>query len=427
MSYQVSIPPMHPFSRGLAVALVGLLLAAPAASAVPGFPTLVDEKIGEVQQRLDSANQTYGERDEFKRAKADLSRAGLSLLHNASAISVRDLTKTVAALETGKARAQAGVGPDGTHAKVHERAHELHRQAEATIEQVRSNLESREKTGFGPLEMDGSLTVAHLVVRAMQTADQFQHPEKAWHSPDRNADIEAALVSSGAGALFLAELAQETLRKTTQASANRTAEHRISYEEIQKLAEDRVAWANSHTAPAAKQSHDLVKRVDEQGSRTLTLAAFIMYVKDLTFNSINVDIQRGQLEMDPVQKARDLYEENAPRVGAWSQLLGAPLELPHGAMEGANLTLLLNGDRTGDQRNRSGAFALSDVHFAIEHTALLQEAFGNHEHQPGTSLEAASIGPAETQEEGGLLETPGLLFATVALAFVAAAATSKRR
>lgn len=408
---------MRRFPRALAVLLAILMVASPAASAVPTYPKVIDDHIGDVNERLKKANSTYGEREEFQRATASLSRASLSLLNNASVVSHSSLTKAVGGLETGRARAQAG-GSGGGSQQVVDHGRQLASQAESQLRQVRSSLESMEKTGLEPVAFSGGLTAAYAANRALDLLRQYEQAINQWERGTENERLEAAIVSTGAGARLNSQMAADILEETTQARANSTASNLVSAEELDELVQDRVGWVQANAAPAAKQSRERVTSMNENNESLMTLSAFTLYFQDVAFNGLRQQMQRGQ-DVEPFRIARDLYERGKRSVQAWVNLLDIPGGFPLGAMESANLTLVLNQNATGKVRNESGAFAVGLAHLGIEHTGLLQQAYGDKEHDPGTELQAASLSSGEA--ESGLLPVPGpgVVAALLALAFVA--------
>lgn len=380
------------------------------------LPKVLDEHIGEVNDDLQSANSTYGNRSEFERSTASLSRSSLSLINNAWVVAHDELIKAAGGLETGKARAQAG--GSGSQQQVADHGRELASQARSDLRQVRASLESMERTGLEPVAFSGGLTAAYVANRAMDLLRQYEAAIDQWEKGQRSDDAEAAIVSSAAGAQIAASIATDVLAETTQARANASTSQLLTAEELDELVEDRAGWTEANHAAIAKRSHDRVMAMAEEDERLMTLSAYTIYFQDVAFNGIQQQQQRGE-DIDAFEEARDLYERDKPHVEAWVDELDVPGDIPLGAMASANFTLVLNQNATGDNRQRSGAYALGLVHLGAEQAGLLQQAYGAQAHSPGTELAEVEIA---SEEDGGFAPVPaaGAVLAVALLGFVAA-------
>jgi len=404
--------------KALASAIAVLLLLAPMASAKPLLGTVVDDKIGEVDERLDRANSTYGERKEFQQAKAELGRASISLLNNATLLGADKLQLAVGAIETGKAREKA----TGSEKRIIDFADGLAQKARDKTKDVRDRLSSMERTGLEPVAFSGGLNVATLLVSADNAHSQYEIGRERWHNGQRNEGTEQILMTGAASALLAAEMADQLLVKVTEARANATATQLLSYEDLRDLAGDRVNWTQASTAAVARESRDRVLQADQKDSRIMALGAYTTFFEDLTFNGMNTQLQRDRAEVVPVQRTDELLNETWPAVDAWTELLDVPGDVPYGALNGAEL--YNERAKTTNQSKRynvTASLGLSQVHLAIEHAALLQEAYGHKNHTPGKTLKPASIGPASEDGDSSLVPFPGTatIVGLIALAGVA--------
>lgn len=414
---------MRRSSRALALLLTVLMVASPAASAAGSLPGIIDDRIGDTNDAIQTANSTYGERDEFRRATASLSRSSLALINNATVVSFDSLIKANGGLETGKARAQAS--GSGSDQKVVDHGRQLASQARSQLQEVRNNLKSMERTGLEPIAFAGGLTSAYAANRAMDLLRQHQTALDQWEKGNKNEQVEAGIVSGAAGATVAAGLAADVLKETTKARADASTSQLLSAEELDKLVEDRVGWTKANAAPAAKKSREKVLQMSEQDERLMTLSAYTLYFQDVAFNGIRQQAQRGE-DVDAFEEARNLYERDKPHIEDWSDTLGIPMDLPIGAMDSANLTLVLNQNATGKAREQAGAFALGLAHLGAEQAGLLQQAYGSQDHEPGTELKEASL---SADDEGGFsaVPAPGVLAVVAALALAAFRVRRDRR
>lgn len=404
--------------RALPLVLAAILLLSPIASAAPIFSRVLDEHLGDVNRRLQTANDTYGERSEFQRARTSLSRAGIGLLNNASPVAQDNLVKAVGGLETGRARAQAG----GDSQRVVDHGRQQASQARSQLSQIRNSLDSLEDTPLKPVGLSGGLTVAYSAHRALDLLDQHRTAVNQWERGDSNDRLEAAIVSTGAGALLSAQVARDTLGRVTQAHANASPTPVVPPEDLAAIADDRVQWSEANAAALAKKSRDRVLAMDESDEELMTLSAFTIYFQDVAFNGIRQKSQRGE-DVQPFETGWELHNRSKPRIEAWAELLDIPADLPRGAIGSTNMTLLLNQNKTGEGRVRAGAFAVGMAHLGIETTGILQEAYANESHEPGTDLAPASL--SSGSEDDRFVPAPGLLAALAAAA--CALALGRRR
>lgn len=409
---------MQRFARLAAVLLVVTLLVSPLASAKdPIFSKVIDDHIGDVNDRINDANSTYGEREEFQRSRASLARASLSLVNNASIVAEDSLIKSAGGVETGKARAQAGGQETGQKVVNHGRS--LASQAQSQLDRVRNNLQGMEKTGLEPVAFSGGLTVAHSANRAVDLLEQYERALNQWQKEGQNQDLEAAIVSSAAGAQIMASVASDTLERVAQARTASTPASLLSYEDLQTLTQDRVDWTNKHAGAIGKQTRERVTQMHNNDEQLMTLAAYTSHFQNIAFNGLRQEIERGNTDEDPHETAWELYNRSQPRVEDWIQTVRVPGDLPLGALQSAHLTLEINKNSTGENRQTSGAFAVGLIHLGVEHTGLLQEAYGGEAFEPGTELSTASLDDGATD---GWLPVPtpaalavgGLVVAAVA-------------
>lgn len=405
---------MRRFSRAIAVLLAAALVISPTVSAEPMLPKVLDEHIGEVDEGLDRANSTYGNRSEFQRSQASLSRSSLALLNDAWIVSHDELIKANGGLETGKARAQAS--GSGSEQRVVDHGRQLASEARSEIGQVRDSLKSMERTGLEPVAFAGGLTTAYVVNRAMDLLRQHEKALEQWEKGNRGDKVEAAVVSGGAGAKVAASVASDVLAKTTEARANASATQLLSVEELDKVVEDRVSWTEANAAPAAKTSRERVLAMAEEDERLMTLSAYTIYFQDVAFNGVRQQQQRGK-SIDAFQEARNLHDRDRPKAEAWVEELGVPGDLPIGALASADFSLKLNQNATGQARNQSGAYALGLAHLGAEQAGLLQQAYGAQAHEPGTELAEVEI--ASENEGFASIPAPSALVALLAAALAA--------
>lgn len=396
--------------RAVALLLVGLLLApAVAGASATMLPTTLDDRIGDVSERLEVANATYGERSEFRSARVELSRAGLALLSNATLVTEDNVIKAVGALETGRARAMARTSTDPSQ-RIVDHAQELATTAENLVAKLRFDLRSMERTGLEPVAFDAGLAVAHGTLRAIDLLQQYQLFRQQAGQGEMTPEIEAGLVSSAAGALALARVSSDLLVKVAQARAVAHPEPFLPYAELESLTHQRVEWASARASPSAQQSKTRLLAMDQQGDDLLTLAAYLLWFQDVSFNGLLTELQRGQPSVDPTAEAWRLVNETAPKADTWLDQLGADGDLPRGALESAVFTLRLSASSTGRIKNESGAFAVAFAHLGAEHVGLLQEAYGGIAHEPGTAL----YNTDGTQAVPKRNEGPGLLLYAIA-------------
>lgn len=387
---------------GVAVLLSVLMIVPTGLAADPGAGPLartLDDHIGQVRDGLDQANETYGPREEFRLARAELSRSGLSLLNNATLLAEDGLIKASAAMATGQSRAQAQGSADPS-GQVVEDAEAKIAQADAIMDQVRGDLSSMEQTGLEPVALDGGLAVAHTLIRAMDMRHQYQIGMRSWDEGDHTEEVVRAVMTGAAGALRMAQVAEDTLGNVAEARQEAPPTPVLSYESLGTITEERFRWSQGQGSPVVEHSQARVGAIHSNGERLMTLAAYMTLFQDLAFNGLQADHQRDSSTTDPYRIARDLLEDTADPVDAWVDELDIPGDLPTGAIASGRLTLTLSENITGDDRANSGAYAASLVHLGAEHVGILQQAYGGPDHEPGTQL--ATPGQTEgTSEAGG--------------------------
>jgi hypothetical protein len=406
-------------SRALPLLLTALLVLAPIASAEPMLPLVVDERIGEVDEGLQSANSTYGNRSEFQRSAASLQRASISLVNDAWIVALDEVIKSSGGLETGKARAQAS-GADADE-EVVDHGRQLASEARSEVTKVRDNLDSMDRTPLEPVALSGALTAGFAANKAMDLLREYDAALNQWEQGERGQQVEAAIVSNAAGARIAALTASDVLSRTAEARANATATDPLSAEELDELVEDRVTWTEANHVPLARKSHDRVISMDEQGEDLMALSAFTIYFQDAAFNGAKQQKQQGE-DIDPFHEARDLHDRDGPTVREWVDELGVAPDIPVGAMASADFSLELNQNATGDVRFEAGAYSLGLAHLGVEHTGLLMQAYTSQSHDPGTEL--ASVG--EGEDESGFASIPAA-GAVLAIALMAVAAAGRDR
>ncbi len=377
--------------------LLSFLLIAPtgvAAGQAPGpLATTLDDHIGLTRDGIEQANETYGPREEFRLARAELGRAGLSLVNNATILAEDGLIKATGALETGKARAEAQ-GSTDTSQQLVEAAEAKIGQADDILRQVRSDLSSMEQIG-----LDGGLAVAHTLVRVMDMRHQYQIAIRSWEQGDHGEQVVRSVMTGASGALRMAHVAQDTLANVAEARQETSATSVLDARSLEAIADDRAAWADGQASPLVQRSYDRFKTIHSNGEHLLALAAYTVLFQDLAFNGLQTEHRRDNSATDPFQIASALFEETADPVDAWVEELGIPGDLPTGAIASGRLTLTLTENITGDDRANSGAYAASLVHLGAEHVGILQQAYGGPEHEPGTEL--ATPGQTEATSEAG--------------------------
>jgi hypothetical protein len=405
---------MRRFSRASAVLLTAVLVISPIASAQPMLPRVLDEHVGEVDEDLQEANSTYGNRSEFQRATASLSRASLSLLNDAWIVSHDELVKANGGLETGLARAQAS--GSGSDQQIVDHGRQLASEARSELQRIRGSLDSMERTGLEPVAFSGGLTAAYTANRAMDLLREHDRGLQQWEKGNQNEQVKIAIVSGGAGAKLATSIASDVLERTTEARANASTSDLLTGDELDELVKDRVGWSEANAAPAAQPSRERVTSLADEDERLMALSAYTIYFQDVAFNGANMQQQRGK-DIDAFQEAHDLVERDKPAVEAWVQQLDVPGDVALGAVASADFTLKLNQNATGQARNQSGAYALGMAHLGIEQAGQLVEAYSDLEHEPGTEL----VSPDASSQDEGLLSVPapGALVAAVAAAFAA--------
>lgn len=401
------------------VLVAALMVVSPVASAVPPMlPGVIDDHLGDVDQRLNKANSTYGERSEFERSRASLARASLALLNNATVVSMDSLVKANGGLETGRARAQGGSGED-----VVDHGRTLANEARSTLNQVRDSLESMEKTGLEPVAFSGGLISAYMSNRGLDMLQQYERALNQWENGNEQRRLATTIVSAAAGAKIFASLSSDMMREVAEARANSTATQLMSVEDLDSLIEDRVAWSNANSNPATKRSLERVNQMNDNEERLMTVSGFLLHFQNVVFNGVRQEAQRNDT-LDPFQEAETIYDRESPKVDAWLDEYELWGGLAHGSMASANMTLVLNQNQTGDNRERSGAFALGLAHLGAETAAYYQQGYGNLSHEPGTPLKSVS---ASADGEESLVPGLGVLAALATIALAAIAVRRGRR
>ncbi len=409
---------------GVAVLLSVLLIAPSGLAADPGPGPLaktLDDHIGQIREDLDQANATYGEREEFRLSRAELSRSGLALLNNATLLTEDGLIKASAALATGQARAEAQGSSDPAQQVVDEAQAKID-QADAMLRQTRSDLASMEQTGLEPVALDGGLAVAHALVRVMDMRHQHQIAMQKWNEGDHSEPVVRSVMTGAEGALRMAQIAQDTLANLAQAREDAPPTPVLSYESLRSITQDRVDWTQGKGSPLVQRSHARVQAIHSNGEQLMTLAAYMTLFQDLAFNGLQTEYQRDKTETDPYQIATDLLDETQPAVDAWIDDLGIPGDFPAGAMASGELALTLSGNASGDNKANSGAYAASLIHLGAEHVGILQQAYGGPDHEPGSELAMPGQTSATSTNEAGSDAPPlwliGILLAVVLVAVV---------
>lgn len=411
---------MASVSRALGLLIAGLLVLSSSASAAPVFSKTVDDHLGQVDDRLQDANETYGNRTEFQQARGSLQRASLSLVANASVIAQDSLMKAVAGLETGVTRAEQGESSQN----LVDRGRELATGARSEVQEVRSDLDTMESSGLEPAAFAGGLAAAHAANRAMDGLATYEKALNEWERGKERPEVARAIIFHAASAELSARIASDTLERVAQERANVSSTNVLSSDELGAIADDRAAWVEGNASAIAKRSQDRVLQLHDQDEGLMTLSAFAIHYQNVAYNGLRKSMQQGG-DVDTFQIARDLYNSSEPRIKAWTELLDISGDLMIGATQSAKVTVVTHERGSSGQRDNAGAFAVGLGHLGIEYTAFLQEAYGDEPHTPGNHLVSAHLASASSDERS--TPSPGALLAVTFLAFAALRARRETR
>lgn len=372
---------------GPALVLVGLLIVPQVLAATPSamLQPSIEDQIQRVSQEIDNASSTYGDRDEFAKARGEVAKTTNLLKGNATLLAEENLIRASGAVTTGKLRAQAQSSSNPSQ-EILDEAQRLVQRADARIVQVRSDLASMERTGLEPVAFDGGLLVAHTLIRAMEMSHTYRQALQAWEEGDRTDETEARLITGAAGTLRMSLLAEDLLSQVAQARQEAPIDPFVPSERLSRLADERFNWSEDQVGPAVQRSYARLQAFHESGDHLLTLAAYLLHFQNLAQNGLQVEYQQGKT--DPDGTARNLYNQTADPVTAWLDRLAIPGDLATGALASAQAALDLNdrGNLSMDQRANNGALAAGFVHLAEEHVGLLQQGLTNYRYEPGTQL-----------------------------------------
>ncbi len=410
--------------RSLALVAVLLLLvpATAAQTATPRGIQVIDERIGQVNEALASANETYGEREAFQAAQVELGRSGLALTKGATVVARSNLLNAYAALETGRTQAQAQGSEDPDQALV-DRAQALAHRADANVSSLRSDLAHAPQAGLEPVALDGLLGVGHLVIQAMDLLDQHRTHQRTWDQGHHTAEVSRGLIGTAASAAMAADLAADLRAGTAQARAEAPVGQIVAPGTLAQVSQARVDWAKEQGPVPNQDGRDRFIGFHGNDEHLLALAAFTLWYQDVAFNRIDTQAQRGG-DIEPLQVAQERFEAASGPIAAWHDELGTASHTGPGAMASAGFTLERTPQDGGRQANRSAAYAASLVARGVEHTAVLTEAFTGEAHVPGQPLPMP--GASAEADEANQAPLPVLL-GVGALIGTAALAGSRRR
>lgn len=379
----------------VAIALVGLLLVPQglAASGPGPLGTAVDDTIGEVRDDLESANATYGDRQEFRQARFELAQAASALIFNATLVAEEHLVKASGAVATGRLRAQAD-GSSNPSQQVVESAQQIAAQADGAITRVVSGLRSMERGGLEAVAFDGGLTVAHTVIRAMELRNSHRVGMQQWNDGDRSPEREAQIVTSAIGALRQARIASQVMSDVAELREDAPIEPFVSSEELQRLVDARYNWTLANRSPAVSEASARVDAFYERGHKLLTLGAYLVMFQAQARTGLQLEYEQGKT--DAVATAANLYNLSHERINGWIAFLNVSGDIPRGALASGQLVLGIGTNTTREGAARSGAAAAGIFHLAEEHVGLLQEGLANIRHNPGTGLAEPRVYDAES-------------------------------
>lgn len=406
---------MRSSPRALLAVLVVLAVSAPVASAAP-LPVVLDDHVGDVDQRLQKANSTYGDRKEFQEAGATLGRAAVSFANGAFVVCQETLARAAGGLETGRARAQAG---DTANEDVIDHGRSQATRAQSELRKVRGNLQSMERTGLEPVAFAGGLTAAYSAHLALSELRQYRQALEVWENGNKEDSVAATIVSAGAGANLAASVASDILERVTEARANATSTELLSEEELENLVDNRTQWVSSTRTASARGTSQSVVGMAENDEDLMALSGFTHFLRESVQDGLRRNAE-SQGQVDTVATAREVLE-NETTARAWIDHLGVHDDLALGALQSANFSLALTQNSTGQGRIASGAYAAGLAHLGVEQTGLLVEAFGGEEHQPTTALP-----PAPGSDDDGIADVPSLSLPFVALLVGLVAMVSRR-
>lgn len=356
--------------RALLLAVLAVsAIVAPASAAAAAYPSTVDEHLGLVNDRLDQAQATYGERPAFQGAHQHLARSATLLLENATVTATTELTTAAAALETGRARAQAEGHPERDQA-IKDAAVRLAGQARHTLQDVRSGLDATTADGMTAEELDHAALVAYKVLLAEDRLRIHEQARTNWEAGERGETIERSLVGNAGASLLLAELAHSLWENRSQAQESDGVV--LERDALMELAHARADHADETAPGMAQMSRQRVDALAREGRPVLAFAAFYLWAQDVSFNEQRIDPENAT--------ADKLLDEEAPKVHAWIDALRVQGDLPIAAIESARLAA---GENTTDEDR---AFAASLVVLAAEHTALLIDGYTGTERELGATL-----------------------------------------
>lgn len=384
--------------RAMAAVAVVLLLLIPTVvqAESPGpLGSTIDDHLGQVSDDLENANATYGDREEFQKARFELQQGAGMLLSSATLLAEDHLIRAQAAIATGRLRAQAQ-GSANPSEEVINRAEEIASQADELIIQVRSDLRTMERTGLEPVAFDGGLTVAHTLIRAMELSQDHRIALNAWEDGDHSPSTEAQVVSGAIGALRIATVAQDLLADVAEARQDARVQPFVSHDRLQRLADQRVNWTEGKGGPALQSSQARVDAFHRAGDQLLTLAASMIFVQNLASNGLLTEYEQGRT--DPLATAINLYNATAGDAEGWVERYDLPGGLVKGALASAQIAIASNTNVSQDRAARNGATAAGFVHLAEEHAGLIQQGLGNIFYEPGGPIVAADTQAEQTSD-----------------------------
>lgn len=383
----------------LAVLAVSICLA-PASAAAIVYTTTVDNRLGTLNDRLESAVSTYGESEAFQGARDHVSRAALLLTANATVSAVSEMSTAAAALETGRAQSIAAGQQDRDQA-IRNAAVDLAGQAQSVLASVQGGLDDASRAGMSVQEMDHALLTAYTALLAEDRLRMHETALRGWDAGERGDAIERSLVGNAGSAVLLADVASSLWVNGSMAASDEGVV--LDRAALSELAHSRAEHARESAPGLAETSRERVDTLARDGHVVLALAAFSLWAQDVTFTE-------QQMSREDVADEQ-LLEEEAPKVQAWVDALGVDGSLPVAALESARVA------SGGNASLSDRAFAASLVVLSVEHVALLVDGYTGVERALGTTLPPVpDEGWPAWAIWGGLLGFLGLLVGTAIIA-----------